>query len=151
MPRDDWKKLPRLYVRTDLAEGRRLTLPPTQAHYLTHVMRRVAGDRILLFNGSDGEWLGAVEAVRKNALDIICLEQTRTQKHEPDLLLLFAPVKRDHMEYLVQKSCELGVAGLQPVAAQLVAGHCSDQSRHQDRGTVTIRSAIYGTLGQCTV
>lgn len=115
MPRDDWKNLPRLYVRAALAGERRLAMPPDQAHYLTRVMRRAAGDRVLLFNGSDGEWLGTIEAIRKNALDILCLEQTRIQTHEPDLLLLFAPVKRDPMEYLLQKACELGVARLQPV------------------------------------
>ena len=31
-----------------------------QAHYLLHVMRAKAGNRVLLFNGRDGEWLAEI-------------------------------------------------------------------------------------------
>src|SRR5216683_298844 len=42
-------------------------------------------------------------------------EQTRRQRAEPDLWLVFAPVKRARIDYLVEKATELGVAELHPV------------------------------------
>lgn len=45
----------RLYVDQPLGDGQAVRLSPDQAHYLTGVMRLVAGSPILLFNGRDGE------------------------------------------------------------------------------------------------
>ena len=46
----------RLYVETDLAPGALVTCRPDQVNYLRNVLRLGAGDRILIFNGRDGEW-----------------------------------------------------------------------------------------------
>src|SRR6187551_120672 len=50
----------RLYVDAPLAEGAQVTASEGQAHYLLHVMRAKAGDRVSLFNGRDGEWLAQI-------------------------------------------------------------------------------------------
>lgn len=115
MPRDAWKKLPRLFVTGPLANGQNVRLDPAQQHYLTNVMRRAAGTQILLCNGHDGEWLATLEVTGKKSAAALCTEPTRHQAPEPDLRLLFAPIKRDHLEYMIQKASELGVAHLQPV------------------------------------
>src|SRR5580693_3315344 len=47
----------RLFVEAPLHEGARVEPSPQQAHYLLHVMRARPGDRITVFNGTDGEWL----------------------------------------------------------------------------------------------
>lgn len=118
MPRDDWKKLPRLYVTEALRKGQHVPLDTAQQHYLTHVMRRSAGSQLLLFNGQDGEWLATLEPRSKNSAAAACTEQTRPQTPTLDLRLLFAPIKREHLDYLIQKASELGVAHLQPVLTQ---------------------------------
>ncbi|MEJ0062679.1 MAG: 16S rRNA (uracil(1498)-N(3))-methyltransferase [Alphaproteobacteria bacterium] len=118
MPRDDWKKLPRLYVTDPLLPDGAVSLTDAQQHYLQHVMRRAADDRILLFNGTDGEWLASLVAKGKKNISARCLERTRAQAEESELWLLFAPLKRDHLDYLVQKASELGVTHLMPVATQ---------------------------------
>ena len=58
----------------------------------------------------------------------------RPQAPEPDLWLLFAPVKRDATELLVQKATELGVAALMPVlTARTNTGHAERRRLDRDR------------------
>ena len=42
-------------------------------------------------------------------------EQSRAQTAEPDLWLVFAPIKRARIDYLVEKATELGASALMPV------------------------------------
>jgi 16S rRNA (uracil1498-N3)-methyltransferase len=105
----------RLFVGDALAPGVSIGLKSTQAHYLQHVLRLKAGDRIALFNGSDGEWMGTVAGFGKGWASVDILDQLRSQIKEPDLWLLFAPIKHGRIDYLAQKATELGVSVLQPV------------------------------------
>ncbi len=105
----------RLHVTADLAADALLDLAPEQSHYLAGVMRVKAGTPVLLFNGRDGEWRARVETLAKRRVVLRLEAQTRAQDTVPDLTLLFAPVKRARLDFLVQKAVELGVAHLRPV------------------------------------
>ena len=105
----------RLYVEAALAQDARVTPDEGQAHYLLHVMRAKAGDRVSLFNGRDGEWLARIENVTKRSCMLVCEKQTEAQSEVPDLWLVFAPIKKTPADYLTQKATELGVRALQPV------------------------------------
>lgn len=105
----------RLYVTGDLGIGMAVTLDEGQTHYLLHVLRAKAGNRVLLFNGRDGEWLAEIAEAGKRGVTAACLKQTQPQADGPDIWLAFAPVKKTPSDYLVQKAAELGVLCLQPV------------------------------------
>jgi 16S rRNA (uracil1498-N3)-methyltransferase len=105
----------RLYVEAALSDGARVEPDDPQAHYLLHVMRAKAGDRVSLFNGRDGEWLARVEQVTKRGCALLCEKQTHQQREEADIWLCFAPIKKTPADYVVQKATELGVRALQPV------------------------------------
>lgn len=108
----------RLYVPNDLMAGVKVDLSPDQARYVSQVMRRSIGDPILLFNGRDGEWRGALADINKKSATILLEHQTRVQEVECDLKLLFAPIKRNPTDLIVQKATELGVSIMQPVITQ---------------------------------
>lgn len=109
---------PRLFVPDTLAEGAELAATPGQAHYLGTVLRQAAGAPLRLFNGRDGEWLARLAAIRKDRATLAVEHRLRPQAPEPDLWLLFAPLKRDATDFVVEKATELGVAVLQPVLTQ---------------------------------
>ncbi|MEL6640473.1 MAG: 16S rRNA (uracil(1498)-N(3))-methyltransferase, partial [Pseudomonadota bacterium] len=105
----------RLYVDQPLGEGQLVPLSRDQAHYLFGVMRLVVGTTLSLINGRDGEWAAEVVEAGKHKGVLTCITQTKPLRTPPDLWLLFAPIRKDRMMFLVEKATELGVAVLQPV------------------------------------
>jgi 16S rRNA (uracil1498-N3)-methyltransferase len=114
MARYDFRS-PRLFVEQPLAAGGTVLLAPPQVHYLKDVLRLGAGDRVLVFNGRDGEWEARLAPAGKRGLVLEVKTQTRPQGGGGDLHYLFAPLKRARLDYMVQKAVEMGVARLAPV------------------------------------
>jgi len=105
----------RLYVEADLGKGLGVVPNRDQIHYLLNVMRMGDGDHVRLFNGRDGEWLGRLDEVKKRSCLIALEKKTREQDALPDIWLLFAPVKRARLDFMVQKAVEMGAGRLLPV------------------------------------
>jgi 16S rRNA (uracil1498-N3)-methyltransferase len=78
-------------------------------------MRAKVGNRLRLFNGRDGEWLARIAKLSKRDCVLECEARVKGQILDPDLWLVFAPVKKTPSDYLTQKATELGVSRLQPV------------------------------------
>jgi 16S rRNA (uracil1498-N3)-methyltransferase len=108
----------RLHVIAPLHEGAEIDATPSQAHYLGNVMRRAAGDPVRLFNGHDGEWQATIASVRRERVRLYVESPLRPQAAEPDIWLVFAPLKRDATDLVVRKATELGVARLLPVLTE---------------------------------
>jgi 16S rRNA (uracil1498-N3)-methyltransferase len=105
---------PRLFVEPTLEDGTTVPLNSGQAHYLGTVLRLKSGDRVLAFNGRDGEW-GTTLAMQKRAAALAIGARIRAQTTPADLHYLFAPLKSARLDYMVQKAVEMGVSRLQPV------------------------------------
>ena len=134
----------RLFVDVPLAAGGLLEPSPAQAHYLLTVMRRHAGDEVVLFNGRDGEWRARIEPVERRRCRLAIAEQLRAQLPEPGPALLFAPLKRVRQEFLIEKATELGVARLEPVFTRRSVVDRINRARvlsHRDRGRRAVRPA----------
>ncbi len=143
----------RLYVTADLGAGMTVALDEGPSHYLLHVLRVKSGNRVLLFNGRDGEWLAEIGQASKRGVTATCLSQTRPQVGEPDIWLAFAPIKKTPADYLVQKATELGVSRLQPVFTrrtivtrvnlERMAANAAEAAEQSERLTVPqIREAV---------
>ncbi len=114
MPGYDFRS-PRLHVDAPLGDGAVVMLDRSQSHYLTTVLRLKPGDRVLVFNGRDGEWGAALEVPRRAAAGLLIDRQTRAQTAAADLHYLFAPLKAARLDYMVQKAVEMGASRLQPM------------------------------------
>jgi len=119
MARYDYRST-RLYLAAPLAPGAGLTLEKPQAHYLRNVLRLKAGDPILVFNGKDGEWRATLSETDRKGCELLVQERTRAQTAPLDLHYLFAPLKHERLDYMVQKAVELGASRLVPVITQHV-------------------------------
>lgn len=107
--------LPRLYVAEALAAGATLTLTGGAANYLANVLRLRAGDQVKLFDDRTGEWLATLGDMTKKSVSLVVADRLRERERVPDLWLLFAPIKRGRIDWLVEKATELGVDRLMPV------------------------------------
>ncbi len=100
----------RLHIPQPLSVGAALAPTLDQSRYLTQVMRLKAGDPLLVFNGSDGEWRCVIAEALKKGVVLRADEQVREQVTPPDLRLLIATVKKSALEFAVEKATELGAA-----------------------------------------
>ncbi len=107
--------LPRLFVDQRLTEGAALTLEGAPANYLANVLRLGPGARIKLFDDRSGEWLAEIAEAGKKRVALAVVRHLRDREPVPDLWLLFAPIKRGRIDWLVEKATELGVARLVPI------------------------------------
>ena len=121
-----------------MAPGASVALSRDQAHYLGAVMRRGAGDTLLVFNGADGEWLAEIAALNKRQGVLVLQEQTRPQSAPPDLWLLFAPIKKARTDFIVEKAAEMGVRRILPVFTQ----HTNTERVRADRLRLLAAEAV---------
>ncbi|MGZ5849175.1 MAG: 16S rRNA (uracil(1498)-N(3))-methyltransferase [Methyloceanibacter sp.] len=108
-------KLQRLFVNAPLRARAEVELAVPQAHYLLNVLRLKGGNKLLVFNGKDGEWQAELKTVGRKGTGLVLGAQTRAQPEGPDLHYLFAPLKRARLDYMAQKATELGASHLRPV------------------------------------
>lgn len=142
MPPYDFRT-PRLFVDTPLATGAEVPLDRNQANYLLNVLRAKRGDRVLLFNGRDGEWQASLAGTGKRAASLTVGSRLRAQPRVGDLHFLFAPLKHVRLDYIVQKAVEMGASVLQPVITQ----HTQVARINLDR----MRSNVIEAAQQCGV
>ncbi|MGC2413491.1 MAG: 16S rRNA (uracil(1498)-N(3))-methyltransferase [Stellaceae bacterium] len=105
----------RLYIPEGLASGVAVELDDAQAHRLRNVLRLGPDAPVAAFNAAEGEFLCRIGVVGKKGVRLTVERQLRAAEPEPDLWLLFAPIKRARLDWLIEKACELGVAALVPV------------------------------------
>ena len=111
-------KLQRLFLNHPLIAESLVNLDDRQSHYLSNVLRMKQGDKVLLFNGCDGEWLAEITEIRKKQVTLKTIHQERQQPQPYDLMYCFAPLKHARLDYMVQKAVEMGASVLQPVLTQ---------------------------------
>src|SRR5271170_6409797 len=105
------RRVARVYVIRPLAAGAVLDLASGQAHHLRTVLRLGDGAAVAAFNASDGEWICRLTETGRNGV-------ARPVEAEADLWLMFAPIKRGRLDWLIEKATELGAAALLPVWTQ---------------------------------
>ena len=108
----------RVYVTEPLAAGAVLDLAPGQAHHLRRVLRLGAGAAVAAFNASDGEWLCRLTPTGRDRMVLAVDHQIRPAEAEADPWLVFAPIKRARLDWLIEKATELGAGALLPVWTQ---------------------------------
>lgn len=98
-----------------LGNGAAVRLDGAQTHRLRNVLRLGPGATISVFNERNGEWLATITELSRNAGLLVVKSQLRLPEPDPDLWLVFAPIKRARLDWLVEKATELGVSALLPV------------------------------------
>lgn len=120
--------IPRLYLDEPLAEGAEIEAAPGQAHHLG-VLRRAAGDAVRVFNAENGEHEATIAFLRKDRARFALGPRLRPPAPEPGPRLLVAALKRDAMDWLVEKATELGVAAIQPVLTRRTVADRANAAR----------------------
>jgi 16S rRNA (uracil1498-N3)-methyltransferase len=110
--------MPRFYCSQPLAAGQMLDLPEALAHHV-RVLRLQPGDELRLFNGDGGEYVAHLSAVDKRSASADLKAFVARDVELPyEITLAQALPEASKMDWIIEKAVEMGVAAIQPLAAQ---------------------------------
>jgi len=112
-------RLTRVYVEEELQSGARILVTGTAANHVMRVLRLRAGDEVTLFNGRGGEFAARLEEFRRDAVHAVVGEGRPGDRESPLPLTLAQGVSRgERMDWILQKSTELGASRIAPVLTE---------------------------------
>ena len=107
----------RLYFSDKIQSELISYLTREQSHYVKDVMRLKTGDSFSAFN-SQGEWNAIIESYEKDGARIKILKKVRNKKSEKNVWLAFSPIKQNPLNFMIQKTTELGIQKFIPVICE---------------------------------
>jgi 16S rRNA (uracil1498-N3)-methyltransferase len=110
--------MPRFYCSLPLAVGETIALPDTVAHH-AFVLRLQEGAELCLFNGDGGQYLAHLASVdKRRATAVVKAFVARDVELPYQLTLAQGLPEASKMDWIIEKAVEMGVAAIQPLAAQ---------------------------------
>ena len=111
--------IPRIHCDMTLGPGAQFALAADAAQHVSRALRLKAGDSIVIFDGRGGEYEAALTRVERDRVDVK-LGGWRDVGREPSLAVGLAQglPEADKMDWIIQKSVELGVAWVQPLVCE---------------------------------
>ncbi len=108
------KSKTRLFVEKKISLNLILYIKGKQHHFLKNVLRIKLDEKLNLFDGVSGEWQGRIISISRDKIGIKIQEKIRDFENEPDIWLVFAPIKLFRLNITIQKATELGVSKFIP-------------------------------------
>ena len=108
----------RLYFSKELKANLLSNLSAEQSHYIKNVMRLKPGDTISLFNSMNGEWSAKIVNHNKENTEFQVEKLIKNNKLENNLWLAFSPIKKNHLDMMIQKTTELGIQKFIPILSE---------------------------------
>jgi 16S rRNA (uracil1498-N3)-methyltransferase len=103
--------MPRFYCPPPIPSNGTFDLPPNAAHHASRVLRLKVGDTVDVFDGIGNECHGLIADLRAN------ITANHSRRESPlHTLLAQALSSSEKMDWVIQKSTELGVTEIQPLA-----------------------------------
>ena len=110
--------MPRFYCPRPLVPGTTIDLPEAVAHHIA-VVRMAPGELITLFNGEGGEVQASIVSVAKRSVTAAIQTHIAREVELPYAVTLAQALpEASKMDWIIEKAIELGVSGVQPLAAQ---------------------------------
>jgi 16S rRNA (uracil1498-N3)-methyltransferase len=137
----------RVFCTPPTAEPAEIVLSADESHHLVAVNRAEAGATVVVFDGRGTEWICELAAAKKNAA---VLKVRFKQKIKPlpyEITLGQALPKGPHMDAIVRKATEIGVAHIAPLESERTEVHLdADRS---DRKIEKWQTAALEAAKQC--
>lgn len=118
----------RFYHPEAITAGQMIELSSENKHHAARVLRLRNGDAITLFNGRGGEYSARIDSIRKDNIAVLVDSYRDIDRESPlHIELAQAICVNEKMDWIIQKSVELGVSSIQPVSTARSIVHLSDE------------------------
>ena len=112
-------RVPRIHVTETLTADDDLTLTDAPAHYLSRVLRMQPGQSLVLFNGDGQDYPARITETTKSRVRVRVAQGAPVDTESPLPVTLAQVISRgDRMDYVIQKSVEMGVTRIQPLTSE---------------------------------
>ena len=108
------KSKTRLFTEKQISQNLMIYIKEKQHHFLKNVLRVKLNDVINVFDGITGEWRSQVISISKDKTALKIEKKIREFETQPDIWLIFAPIKLFRLNIIIQKAVELGVSKFVP-------------------------------------
>lgn len=134
----------RFYHPAEITDGQLIELSDANQHHATQVLRLKKGDRVTLFNGQGGEFSAQIDQIRKSGTTVLVGAYRDVDRESPLFIELAQAIcVNEKMDWIIQKTVELGVTHIQPVSTARSVVHLSGEraSKRQQHWQKIIVSA----------
>lgn len=113
-------KLHRFYTDISIEEGVSNTLPDRAlVHQIDSVLRLRPEDRVVFWNGDGNDYESEIVSIDKNKITFRVVGTKRVKPFSSlKLSLAFSLIKKDNIEWVIQKCTELGVTNFIPLISE---------------------------------
>jgi len=109
----------RFYVNPDRIDDSQVLIDGEEARHIATVLRSQPGDRIILFDGSEYEYEVKILSITSSVVVGQVLSSRLTTAEPPVVVTLVQGLaKGEKMDYIIQKSVELGVNRIIPIQTE---------------------------------
>ena len=126
----------RYFVASRIA-GPAATLAAAEAHHLAHVMRAKPGDRVVLFDGTGGEYIAEVARVERSTVQLAVLSHDPVERALGVAITVACSLpKGDRQRWLIEKLTELGCTSVVPLSSDRGVAQPTAEALERLRRTV---------------
>lgn len=112
-------RIPRIYTASELTTGTSITLDAAASNHVGKVLRMQPDQELILFNGSGTDYTTTISEVTKKQVTVTIIEAIVTPTESPLYTHVGQVISRgDRMDYMIQKSTELGVSEITPLTSE---------------------------------
>ena len=137
----------RFFLDEPLATGTRIALPERVAHHALRVLRLRDGDPVVLFNGTGGEFAAQLSISKSNAYATIDTFSSVERETSLRVKLIQSWVAADKLDWIIEKSVELGVDSISLAPAQRSVVRI--EGERMDKRLGRLRELIVAACAQC--
>src|SRR3989475_8867018 len=139
--------VPRFFAPVELSPGAEIELPERAARHCA-VLRLRCGDAVTVFNGEGGEFAAKLTRASRNNARAVVISMQPLERESPLAIVLAQCVSGgDRMDVTLQKSTELGVSRIVPIASERSVVRLS--SDRADRRVAHWRDVVVAACEQC--
>tara|TARA_R110002073_G_scaffold192390_3_gene351195 strand:+ start:1343 stop:2089 length:747 start_codon:yes stop_codon:yes gene_type:complete len=107
---------PRFYYTEEITINQAIELPIDARHHATRVLRLRTGDIVTLFNGKGGEFSAQIAHITKSNTTVLINKHYAIERESPLIIELAQAICiNEKMDWIIQKSVEVGVTYIQPI------------------------------------
>ncbi len=107
----------RFFVQPEQIHGKTVKIQGSEVNHIKNVLRMKSGEQIRISDGKSMDYLCEIETLEEDAVYAAIMEEWEGDTELPVKIILYQGLpKGEKLEWIIQKSVELGVYKIHPVA-----------------------------------